>query len=115
MAQRSSRSATTKLPAIKYAPEQFEAEADDVQASVTNTLKSISAFDPTDSNAREAKKRAEEDVDDPEAEALKRRLYRYKYVRRIDDKLPTLEQLRERIQQQEEDEKEDSDLASPRS
>jgi hypothetical protein len=34
---------------------------------------------------------------------LKRRLYRYKYVRRIDDKLPTVEQLRDKVKQQEDD------------
>ena len=109
--------AKAKLPPMRrYAPGEFEEKAEEVKASVDSTLKAISTWDPTTaSGVREAKKGKHVEEDDPEAEALKRRLYRYKYVRRIDDKLPTINQLRERIQQQEEDEKEESDLASPRS
>merc|ERR1719235_2866983 len=104
-AQRKSQRKTAKLPVLlRYAPGQFEAEAEDVQASVADTLQAISKFDPTDERSvREAKKRNIVEDEDPEAEALKRRLYRYKYVRRIDDKLPTIQQLREKVQQQEED------------
>merc|ERR1719281_1815217 len=55
-------------------------------------------------HVREAKRGNNEDGDeDPEEEALKRRLYRYKYVRKIDDKLPTVDQLRNKIKQQEDD------------
>lgn len=100
------RKKEVKLPPIKrYVPAEFEAELNDASDTVQSTLVRMNKFDPRSKTETTAQVKQVETMDDVERREMRKRLWKYKYTRIIEQHLPPLpsiDELRQQVADREE-------------